>query len=107
MGNHKKYWKSELELSNDSSIVDNLKNNEFKEKFDWIIKIISHYNLNTEQNLFQRTVQLHNSVNRMHNKKPWGVEKARNHYNSIGLNKNMIKLFFMNYIFYNFKSTFS
>ena len=29
MGNHKKYWKSELELSNDSSIVDNLKNNEF------------------------------------------------------------------------------
>ena len=29
MGNHKKYWKSELELTNDSSIVDNLKNNEF------------------------------------------------------------------------------
>ena len=29
MGNHKKYWKSELELINDSSIVDNLKNNEF------------------------------------------------------------------------------
>ena len=29
MGNHKKYWKSELELSNDSSIVNNLKNNEF------------------------------------------------------------------------------
>ena len=29
MGNHKKYWKSELELSNDSSTVDNLKNNEF------------------------------------------------------------------------------
>ena len=29
MGNHKKYWKSELELSKHSSIVDNLKNNEF------------------------------------------------------------------------------
>ena len=29
MGNHKKYWKSELELSNDNSTVDNLKNNEF------------------------------------------------------------------------------
>ena len=29
MGSHKKYWKSELELSSDNSIVENLKNNEF------------------------------------------------------------------------------
>ena len=29
MGSHKKYWKSELELSKDNSIVENLKNNEF------------------------------------------------------------------------------
>ena len=29
MGSHKKYWKSELELSSDSSIVNELKNNEF------------------------------------------------------------------------------
>ena len=29
MGNHKKYWKSELELSSDDPIVNNLKNNEF------------------------------------------------------------------------------
>jgi molybdopterin-containing oxidoreductase family iron-sulfur binding subunit len=29
MGNHKKYWKSELELSSDNSIVNELKNNEF------------------------------------------------------------------------------
>ena len=29
MGSHKKYWKSELELSEDNSIVENLKNNEF------------------------------------------------------------------------------
>jgi hypothetical protein len=70
---------------------------------DHYIINIKKYNLHTEQNLFQMTVQLHNSVNKMHNKPPWSVEKARNHYNSIGFNKNMIKLFFMNYIFYNFK----
>ena len=29
MGNHKKYWKSELELSSDNPIVNDLKNNEF------------------------------------------------------------------------------
>ena len=29
--------------------LKNLNNNEFKKKFDGIIKIISHYNLNTEQ----------------------------------------------------------
>ena len=44
------------------------------------------------------SVQLHNMVNKMHNKKLWSIEKARNHYNSIEINKNMIRLFFMNYI---------
>lgn len=64
---------------------------------------IKKYNLQTEQNLFQMSVQLHNMVNKMHNKKLWSIEKARNHYNSIEINKNIIRLFFMNYIFYNFK----
>ena len=31
MGNHKKYWKSELELSSDSKLIDKLANNEFVE----------------------------------------------------------------------------
>ena len=31
MGNHKKYWKSELELSSDSKLIDKLENNEFVE----------------------------------------------------------------------------
>ncbi len=31
MGNHKKYWKSELELSSDSKLIDRLANNEFVE----------------------------------------------------------------------------
>ena len=29
MGNHKKYWKSELELSSDNPTINDLKNNEF------------------------------------------------------------------------------
>ena len=32
MGNHKKYWKSELELSSDSNLVDKLEPNEFVEE---------------------------------------------------------------------------
>ena len=32
MGNHKKYWKSELELSSDSELVDKLEQNEFVEE---------------------------------------------------------------------------
>jgi len=32
MGNHKKYWKSELELSSDSNLVDKLEQNEFVEE---------------------------------------------------------------------------
>ena len=32
MGNHKKYWKSELELSSDSTLVDKLEQNEFVEE---------------------------------------------------------------------------
>ena len=53
--------------------------------------------------LYLNKYYLHNMVNKMHNKKLWSIEKARNHYNSIEINKNMIRLFFMNYIFYNFK----
>ena len=29
MGNHKKYWKSEIELSSDNEMVNKLRNNEF------------------------------------------------------------------------------
>ena len=29
MGNHKKYWKSEVELSSDNKMISDLKNNEF------------------------------------------------------------------------------
>ena len=32
MGNHKKYWKSEAELSSDSQMITDLKNNEFAEQ---------------------------------------------------------------------------
>jgi len=29
MGNHKKYWKSEVELSSDNKMISDLRNNEF------------------------------------------------------------------------------
>jgi len=29
MGNHKKYWKSEIELSSDNEMVNKLRDNEF------------------------------------------------------------------------------
>ena len=32
MGNHKKYWKSEVELSSDNKMISDLKNNEFAEQ---------------------------------------------------------------------------
>ena len=37
MGNHKKYWKSELELSSDSNLVDKLEQNEFVEELPMTI----------------------------------------------------------------------
>ena len=64
---------------------------------------IKKYNLNNESNFFNMTVKLHNSVNKVHNKNIWPIQKALNHYKNNNLDKNMIKLFLLNYIFFNFK----
>ena len=45
MGNHKKYWKSELELSSDNPIVNDLKNNEFVNELPADAFQISEYSL--------------------------------------------------------------
>ena len=45
MGNHKKYWKSEVELSSDNEMITDLKNNEFAEQLptDYLLKIKTSY----------------------------------------------------------------
>jgi len=54
-------------------------------------------------NLFNMTVDLHNSVNSMHKKKIWNHEESKNYYNNVHLNKNVVKIFLFNYIYNNFK----
>ena len=54
-------------------------------------------------NLFNMTIDLHNSVNAMHNKKIWKHEEANKYYTNIHLNKNIVKTFLFNYIYNNFK----
>lgn len=54
-------------------------------------------------NLFNMTVDLHNSVNAKNKKKIWSHEEAKNYYTNINLNKNMIKTFLFNYIYNNFR----
>ena len=62
--------------------------------------IVNNINSN---NLFNMTVDLHNSVNAKNKKKIWSHEEAKNHYSNLNLNKNMIKIFLFNYIYNNFK----
>jgi hypothetical protein len=59
-------------------------------------------NLNNNS-LFKMTVDLHNSVNGMHNKKKWNIDESRKFYNNFHLNKKIVKTFLFNYIYYNFK----
>lgn len=59
-------------------------------------------NINQEL-IFNWTVNLHNSVNKLNYKKEWSHEQARNYYNSHGLNNNILKIFILEYIKSNFK----
>ena len=47
MGNHKKYWKSEVELSSDNKMISDLKNNEFAEQLpsDFFLIIRTAYKI--------------------------------------------------------------
>ncbi len=56
-----------------------------------------------KNNLFNMTIDLHNSVNAKNKKKIWSHEESKKYYNNINLNKNMIKTFLFNYIYNNFR----
>jgi len=90
----------------------------FFESFKTIIpcKICrNHYNENINKNLmdisnninkdriFNWTIDLHNNVNKMNNKKLWTYDEAKNHYTINKINNNMLKLFIFSYIRTNYK----
>ena len=58
-------------------------------------------NMNNDR-IFNWTIDLHNSVNRMHNKRAWEYSIANNVYNT-ELSFDTVKMFIYEYFFYNFK----
>ena len=64
---------------------------------------INKLNLNNVDDYFQMTINLHNDVNKLHNKRNWKIEEAKNHYKKLNLSKKSIKMFLFSYIHYNFK----
>ena len=92
--------------------------NDFFESFKVVIpcKICrEHYKKNVSENdmniysnlesdkIFNWTVNLHNTVNRMHGKSQWSYDKASDFYNKNGLPFLVIKFFIFEYIAHNFK----
>lgn len=75
----------------------------------------NHYNQNIdnsenniEQNvnsdhIFNWTVKLHNNVNKMHHKRVWSYDEAKNYYGSKQFNNNLLKIFILEYVKSNFK----
>jgi hypothetical protein len=62
-------------------------------------------NINNER-IFNWTIDLHNTVNKMHHKKLWSYEEARNYYKNNNFNDNVLKFFIYNYIKSNFKKNY-
>ena len=57
---------------------------------------------NNYNNLFNWTIDLHNSVNNKTGKPSWDHDKARQYYLKLYLSSSMIKSFLFNYIRYNY-----
>jgi hypothetical protein len=72
------------------------------------IQNVNNENMNINNNInsdkiFNWTIDLHNIVNKMHNKKIWSHEEARKYYNKHGFNNQIMKIFIFEYIKTNFK----
>ena len=72
------------------------------------INHVNNDNLNIENNInnnrvFDWTIDLHNTVNKMNNKKQWSYEEALNFYKINNFNNRMFKFFIFEYIKLNFK----
>lgn len=61
-------------------------------------------NINS-QNIFNWTVDLHNTVNRQNGKRAWTHERANQYYSKNRLNDNLIKLFLIEYTKMNFRKS--
>ena len=88
----------------------------FFESFKTILpckKCKNHYieNLNKEElninnnlnRLFEWTVDLHNDVNKINDKKIWNYQEARDYYEKVGLTNEFLNIFIYSYIHYNYK----
>jgi len=62
-------------------------------------------NINSDQ-IFNWTVDLHNSVNKMNKKKIWSYDEARKYYTDNKFNNKLLKFFIFDYIKTNFKKNF-
>jgi hypothetical protein len=72
------------------------------------IENINKENMNIEENvnsdrIFTWTIDLHNSVNKMHRKKIWSHDEARNYYTNNNFNNKILKFFVFEYIRGNFR----
>lgn len=59
-------------------------------------------NMNNDR-IFKWTIDLHNSVNKMHHKKIWSYDDARNFYTNNNFNNKVLKFFIFQYIRGNFR----
>lgn len=59
-------------------------------------------NMNNDR-IFKWTIDLHNSVNKMHHKKIWSYDDARNFYTNNNFNNKVLKFFVFQYIRGNFR----
>jgi len=62
-------------------------------------------NINSER-IFNWTIDLHNTVNKMHHKKLWNYNESRNYYEQHNFNNKIYKFFIFEYIRANFRKNF-
>jgi hypothetical protein len=61
-------------------------------------------NINPDR-IFNWTVDIHNSVNKLNGKRNWSYEEARNYYQRLNFNNKMVKFFLYEYIKTNYRKT--
>ena len=59
-------------------------------------------NINPDR-IFNWTVDLHNEVNKMHRKKVWSYDEARNFYTRFNFNNGVLKFVILQYVRANFR----
>jgi len=72
------------------------------------IQNINKENMKIENNInndkiFNWTIDLHNTVNKIHNKKIWKYDESKNYYLKNNFNNNILKHFIFEYVRSNFK----